>query len=163
MQKSRFNLFIFFVLLCLCLLTGNTHSVKANDIVFDSLQWKARVLVLTGQRNDALLVEQVDILKQNLQGLRERSIAVIRFDGDAIYEMEDLSSFDYRGRYNMRASLQGYYEDEMQSDNNEFSVVLFGKDGDFKKVWKDRKVSVPIEDVFSIIDAMPMRQREIQR
>lgn len=138
-------------------------QAKANDILFDSLQWRARVLVLTGERNDALLNEQIAMLRENQAGLQERSIAVIRFDGDAIFEMDELSNFSYRGRYNMDADLQSYYEDEMQSDNNKFSLALFGMDGDFKRVWKEREEAVPLEEVFTEIDAMPMRQREMAK
>ena len=140
-----------------------SNSVMANDILFDSLQWKARTLVLTGERDDPLVIGQVGELKANVEGLRDRSIAVIRFDGDNIFEMSDFSRFDYRGRYDMNANLQRYYESEMQSDNDEFSVVLFGKDGQFKQVWKEREEVVPLNEVFAVIDAMPMRQREMNK
>lgn len=140
-----------------------SFPAKANDILFDSLQWNARVLVLTGERNDPLLVQQIAILKENVDALRERSIAVIRFDADNIYEMDDLSNFDYRGRYDIDADLQGYYEDEMNSDNAKFSVALFGKDGMFKEVWKEREEAVPVKEIFNLIDSMSMRQREIER
>ncbi|MFP4314406.1 MAG: DUF4174 domain-containing protein [Alphaproteobacteria bacterium] len=136
-------------------------SAKANDILFDSLQWRARVLVLTGEENDPLVIEQKLILRDNFEGLRERSIAVIRFDGDNIYEMDDLSSFNFHGRYDMDADLQGYYEDEMNSDNSIYSLVLFGKDGQRKEVWIDREEPVAMSEVFTVIDAMPMRQREM--
>ena len=140
-----------------------SNSVMANDILFDSLQWKARTLVLTGERDDPLVIGQVGELKANVEGLRDRSIAVIRFDGDNIFEMSYFSRFDYRGRYDMNANLQRYYESEMQSDNDEFSVVLFGKDGQFKQVWKEREEVVPLNEVFAVIDAMPMRQREMNK
>lgn len=148
-------------LIALSVLGLSTMQANANDILFDSLQWRARVVVLTGERNDPLLSQQIELLRENLDGLKNREIAVIRFDGDAIYEMSDFSNFSYRGRYDMDANLQRYYEGEMQSDNNIFSVALFGKDGYFKKVWKDREEAVPLSEVFAEIDAMPMRQREM--
>ena len=139
-----------------------SFPVMADNIPFDSLQWKARTLVLTGERDDPLVIGQIVAFKKNVDGLRDRQIAVIRFDGENIYEMEEFSRFDYRGRYDMDANLQRYYEKEMQSDNDKFSLVLFGKDGLFKEVWKEREEIVPLESVFEIIDAMPMRQREMQ-
>lgn len=142
---------------------SHSSALFANDILFDSLQWKARTLVLTGERDDPLVFGQIGEFKSNVDGLRERGIAVIRFDGDAIFEMSDLSRFDYRGRYDMNANLQRYYETEMQSDNDKFSVVLFGKDGMLKQVWKEREDIVPISEVFAIIDEMPMRQLETNK
>lgn len=141
----------------------NSSTLFANDILFDSLQWKARTLVLTGERDDPLVIGQIGEFKANVDGIRERGIAVIRFDGDAIFEMSDLSRFDYRGRYDMNANLQRYYESEMQSDNDKFSIVLFGKDGMLKKVWKENEDIVPLSEVFAIIDEMPMRQREMNK
>ena len=38
-----------------------------------------------------------------------------------------------------------------------FAVVLIGKDGGIKQVWRD---PVAPDDIFAVIDAMPMRQRE---
>ena len=40
-----------------------------------------------------------------------------------------------------------------------FAVVLVGKDGGVKKVWRD---PVDPKGIFTIIDAMPMRQQEMR-
>jgi hypothetical protein len=85
-----------------------SFPVMADNIPFDSLQWKARTLVLTGERDDPLVIGQIVAFKKNVDGLRDRQIAVIRFDGENIYEMEEFSRFDYRGRYDMDANLQRY-------------------------------------------------------
>lgn len=153
---------MFRLIFILCVLVFSSFPAMANDILFDSLQWRARALVLTGDRNDGLLNEQIALLRSNVDGLQDREIAVIRFEGDSIFELTDFSDYSYRGRYDMNAHLQRFYESEMQSDNNVFSVVLFGKDGGFKRVWKDREEAVPLAEIFSEIDAMPMRQREMQ-
>jgi len=42
----------------------------------------------------------------------------------------------------------------------EFAVILIGKDGGIKL---DRKEHTKLDDIFSLIDAMPMRQEEMRQ
>ena len=43
---------------------------------------------------------------------------------------------------------------------HEFTVILIGKDG---RVKLDRKEQTPLDDIFALIDSMPMRQEEMRQ
>lgn len=137
-------------------------QAKSKPPVFSTLQWKARALVLTGNADDPMVAEQMRIFRENIEGLKERDIALIRFLYDNLDEIDGLSDFDYRGWYDMDAAEQGFMEDQLGTDNNKFSVVLVGKDGELKRVWAPENHSVSIEWIFGLIDSMPMREREMR-
>lgn len=137
-------------------------QARSKPPVFRTLQWRARALVLTGNPDNPMVTEQMNILRANIEGLKERDVAVIRFRYDDLDEIDELSDFDYRGWYDMDSAEQGFMEDQLGTDNNKFSVVLVGKDGELKQVWAPENHSVSIEWVFGLIDSMPMRSREMQ-
>lgn len=162
---------------CFAVIMSGANAQEQGEPVFDSLVWKARALVITGDYSDPLAEEQIAILRTDVPALAERDIAVLRFARDRIIEMSDLSNFQYRGWDDMDAHQQRYIEEKIQSDNNIFSVVLVGKDGLVKKVWggplpenldgaapeiAPPVTAVPLNEIFAIIDAMPMREREMQ-
>ncbi len=136
-------------------------SVHAQefDPVFDKLQWRARVLVITGNRDEPLADEQLIELQNAQGGLLDRQVAVLRFREDNLFEVESLSNFDYGGWYDMDAPEQSFMEEQLQTDNNVFSVVLVGLDGEVKNVWLDL---VEPQAIFDVIDEMPMRIREME-
>ena len=152
--------FILSGLLAMAAFVLPAHIYAQDGPIFRTLQWQARVIVLTGAEEDPLLGEQIQIFKDNLADMQDRDITVIRFREDNLYPIEELSVSDYRGWYDMDAREQRYMEGRIQADNNAFAVVLIGKDGSFKNVWKDVSEAVPVSDIFAIIDAMPMRERE---
>ena len=134
-------------------------QARSKPPVFSTLQWKARALVLTGNTDDPMVAEQMRIFRENIEGLAERNIAVIRFRYDDLDEIDELSAFDYRGWYDMDAAEQGFMEDQLGTDNNKFSVALVGLDGELKQVWAPENHSVSIEWIYGLIDSMPMRER----
>jgi hypothetical protein len=97
--------------------------------------WKERVIVLQyTEPGQALLEEQLRILKENAEGLRDRQLVV----------------------YLDKSSRQGRITDRPRA----FTFLLFGKDGGEKL----RKYEpIEIELLFSTIDAMPMRIREMRQ
>lgn len=136
-------------------------QARSKPPVFSTLQWNARALVLTGNADDPMVAQQMQIFRNNIEGLKKRDIAVIRFLYDNLDEIDELSDFDYRGWYDMDAAEQGFMEDQLGTDNNVFSVVLIGKDGELKQVWAPENHTVSIEWIFGLIDSMPMRKREM--
>lgn len=136
------------------------------DPYFKDLQWKARVLVITGDYRDSRTKRQIDELRKNIDGLKSRNVAVIRFVTDSIYEMEEFSDYGFRDWYDMNAHQQRFVESSIGADNNVFSVVLIGKDGAKKSHWVLDEIEgreadiITLGEIFAAIDSMPMAERE---
>ena len=157
MNLLRVASFLFIALLVF--VSGSSFAQNVGP-VFKTLQWKARVIVLTGNHNDPLVNEQIALFKDNLEGIRERDIAVIRFEADTLDEMDEFSQFHYRGWYDMDASEQGFMEKQLDLDNNSFGLALVGKDGQLKKIWVEQENAVEPAEIFAVIDEMPMAQED---
>ncbi len=102
----------------------------------DGLRWKARpVVILSDRRGDPRIAEQKAALEAGAGGARSRAIAV-------------LSEDDGSGALHRRLGIKG------------FAVVLVGKDGGVKSIWRQ---PVDAGRLFTVIDAMPMRREEMSR
>lgn len=139
----------------------SSADLRAQEIdpVFDKLVGVARVLVITGNRDETFSDLTIDQLRALPDALLDRQIAVLRFREDDLFELEALSDYNYGGWYRMDAAEQRYMEEQLQTDNNVFSVVLVGLDGEVKKVWLE---PVEPQEIFDVIDQMPMRVRELK-
>ena len=135
-------------------------QAKSQPPIFSSLRWKNRAIVITGEPDDAQVAEQLQVFRENIAGLKERRLVMIRFLHEDLDEIDELSDYNYRGWYDMDANEQSFMERQLGTDNNKFSVVLVGLDGELKQVWMPEQSAVPINWIFSAVDAMPMRQRE---
>ncbi len=114
--------------------------------MFEKYKWRNRILVvLSDDVNE--LNKQKDILVKFMDGLIDR----------------DLIIFGYK---NLEAPFIEDSQVELNSIKEEFSlsqddnVILIGKDGGVKKTWKTHVTS---DELFRIIDSMPMRRREMRR
>lgn len=108
---------------------GSTGPQPMLPETLDTLRWQARPVVVLGAGTPRQA--QLDALTARPEALAERDI-VLLVDGP--------------GAAPLRARTGAG-----------FAVVLIGKDGGIKQVWRD---PVAPDDIFAVIDAMPMRQRE---
>lgn len=120
---------------------------KANPL--DNYAWKKRpVVVFAPSDNDNLLSEQQANLRPHLDALKERDIVLIEVYEDevrfVIGERFQASATDLRRHF-------GAIE-------NRFGIVLIGKDTGVKLHSAE---PVTARALFDLIDAMPMRQREM--
>jgi hypothetical protein len=95
-----------------------------------------RQLLIYSKDNDELKQQQLNLLEQAGSGIKERAIQITVV-----------------GR---ESSLYTKYK----LDKLQFAVILIGKDG-YEKFRSNKPVSV--EQLFSIIDAMPMRRSEMNK
>lgn len=95
----------------------------------EALRWKARPVVVLGMGTPRQA--QLDALTAVPEALAERDI-VLLVDGPGAAPLHARTGAG-------------------------FAVILIGKDGGIKQVWRD---PVAPDDIFAVIDAMPMRQRE---
>lgn len=135
------------------LIFGITGCAKAMDVsdIFERYLWQKRVVVVfTPDRNNDEYLKQVEILKQDKNGLRERDIEqwVVIEDTLVIGEGKILPHF----------GTPPFYE-EFDVDRGVFAFLLLGKDGGVKIREAE---AVDLDLLFATIDAMPMRKREME-
>ena len=110
-------------------------------------QWEKRLILLFApSAEDQVYREQVAVLEGS-EGLLERDLLTAHLFGAGSGQLGDevLSEDE-------AAALRSEYEVE-----GEFTFILIGKDGTEKR--RSQEV-VQVEDLFTQIDSMPMRQRE---
>lgn len=110
----------------------------------DAMRWEERVLlVFAPQERDAALSKQRKIVGADGDGFRDRELRVVEVVGESV-----AGARDYAPRLRQRYRIA----------SNEFAAVLVGKDGAVKL-----RTNRPIDtaQLFTTIDSMPMRQREM--
>ncbi len=120
-------------------------SMTAQDI--SKHEWKNRLLlIISNQDSKNTYQKQVDILKENIEGLEERKMIIYSILPDK-YK---------KGLFSDSWKESTALNDRFRQDDTDFEVILIGLDGGIKLRQKE---VLSIEKLFSTIDAMPMRQR----
>lgn len=119
------------------------------DEVMQDLVWQQRVLIVYASDQDSSAFNaQDDILASVPGGLAERDLVIVRVfaNGEVTIDnrMHALSADSFYQRYNVTPG--------------QFRAVLVGKDGTVKL---DQSEPVTANNLYSLIDSMPMRQQEI--
>ena len=108
----------------------------AHADALDDAKGKQRpVVVLSDSRDDPRVAKQIQALDGTKPELTNRNIQVLQ-----------------------EAGPDGPLRKKLGVEKKGFFVVLVGKDGSMKKVWRD---PVDPKAIFTIIDSMPMRQKEM--
>lgn len=117
------------------LLIAMSVAVSASAQKLSDFRWENRVVLVFGDsQNKQLLTKQKEAFDAQKKGLEERDLKV--FVNPETKEMQKLRN------------------------KTGFEVILIGKDGGVKK----RKAELmTTEELFGIIDAMPMRRSEMRR
>jgi hypothetical protein len=114
-------------------------------------RWENRlVLFITDDENNSTFQSQVAEFMKDLTGLNERKIIIYQV-------MPEEYKTGLNGNKKIKSTR--LYNDYKKTDAG-FEVVLLGLDGRIKL---QRSELLPLEDLYAIIDAMPMRRREIER
>ncbi len=151
-RRSRWTLAALLGVASKCLLSGcagePVRTTTSPDAWFDEVRWEHRLLVITGPddrtaiQNEACRAARDAMLERELivvdvSQSKTELIAGVRED------LPDAASF--RTRFDL--------------PQNEFQIVLVGKDGGVKE---RRDELFEVDEVFRIIDAMPMRMQEMR-
>ncbi len=137
------------LLTCLTLLMG--FGVGLQDTGLDQYKWKNRIILLgSPSASDPELVQQLGLLSGKDRALAERDLIIIQLlsKSPSLMEGEILSQMSaekIRSRFEIL--------------KKGFEILLIGKDGTVK-LRSDKPVSS--EDLFALIDSMPMRKREMR-
>ncbi|TMM32060.1 DUF4174 domain-containing protein [Polaribacter aestuariivivens] len=115
----------------------------------DKHQWKNRVLlVYTDNINSEDFKNQTLILEEHEKELLERKLLVYRFS-------KDIYNFNFEKNWKTSNSLYKKYVHNLKN----FKVLLIGLDGGIKLTQNSVLKS---DKLFTIIDGMPIRKRELK-
>lgn len=130
----------------------NTPSTDPVEINLNDYRWQNRILLIYAEHpSDLVYSEQISHFAEHHAGIEERDLFVISIftDEPSLFgkkEMDENSTKQMTSRY--------------FSDTPEFRLILIGKDGGVK-LREDELVTT--EDLFGLIDSMPMRRSEMRR
>ncbi len=133
--------FVLFMILNLLIIPQNDPLKK--------YQWKNRVLlVFTPDYEDARFKNQQEIITDNTNAIEER---------DLIVKIISLKSDLEEKQFSKAEVLQ--LRENFSIGNSDYTVILIGKDGTVKLRIND---VVQANQLFSLIDSMPMRKEEMK-
>jgi hypothetical protein len=117
-----------------------------------SYRWKKRLmLVFSADTSEAEYVAFNQSLKQRLSEVQDRELIILRiFEKAPSRIMEQPLQPEEAEKLRRRFSIK----------SGQLTVILIGKDGGVKMV-KERRAD--IQEIFDLIDSMPMRQREMRK
>ena len=117
-------------------------------IRLEDLQWKHRIILVFGNTessNDALTTR----FQQHMEDIHERDILYFLIGENIVTNADSFLEKGYT------KSLRKKYAVDEQT----MSVILIGKDGGEKY----RRSYLDLEEIYGVIDVMPMRMREMQQ
>lgn len=125
-----------------------TQTIEAQSL--KDYQWKNRVVLLVAKSSDThALISQLDVLTVDKKALMERDLIIFRVTPTKIYTSD--------GTETDMKPLKIYWDCDLDIDFT--GIVLLGKDGGVKM---RELFEVATSKIFSLIDGMPMRRREIR-
>ncbi len=128
-------------------------SISAQS--FEKHLWKDRVIVLLAEKDDTTCLKQMQLLLSERNGLKERKLVIYHLSKD-LYKYEDpKESRADRGWKPINADKRQFAE-----TYRDYKLILLGLDGGVKL--KTSEI-VTVEDLFTLIDGMPMRKVELGR
>ena len=131
------------------LLLWQASTVTGQQVT--EYQWKNRLVVLLTDSQDSQLYQlQLEDLKTDLSGLKDRKILVITLTPD--YQITGIDN-----EIKQKAVL-GY--EKLKKETDGFEILLVGLDG-YPKLRQSKLLRH--HELFALIDRMPMRRSEIEK
>jgi hypothetical protein len=139
---------------------GNLPMIDASSFNLDAYQWQNRLLLIFAVSEQTPAYQtQIQQLEEQAKAVRDRDLMLVPVltthrvsagsssaDGASANRMREIALDKLRQRFSI--------------GSEEFTIILIGKDGTEK-----RREHTPIDpsELFSQIDAMPMRQQEMSQ
>ena len=128
---------------------GSTDMVYAAGPLDAHRRQNRLIVIFADQDTEKAMERQHQMLLASRRGLRDRHLVIVTVDQDVV-TFDGLISQSVRGRE---------LRDVLNVAATGFSILLIGKDGGVKM--RSREPAT-LESLFALIDAMPMRQREMK-
>lgn len=127
---------------------------QENTFDLDELRWKKRVLLVfsPSESNPSLQVQREQLASHG-EGVGERDLKIVYILEHADKRKTGIDS-------NRVLDENGPIRSRFGIESGLFQVLLIGKDGTVKLRSSD---PVSAEDIFALIDSMPMRRQEMKR
>lgn len=139
------------------LLLAGIHQMISQELDLSEFEWKNRVVLIITNGNSSLREQQLDELHSSLREFEERKLVFFEIQPQR-YRRISLKLKDEK-QDNWIYSEQPYEKYKLKK--SKFKVLLIGLDGGIKN--KRTKKIFTQKELFSIIDGMPMRRRELKR
>lgn len=141
----------FFILIPTIIFNESPLKVSHQTMPLQEYKWKNRILlVFSDNPQDQNYQQQLRLLNGHANGLKERDLIILNVFADRVEKENSTQVSDINPNV-----LRQYYK-----VNTSFTVVLIGKDGGEKK--RTQTILNP-QELFGIIDAMPMRRAEMEK
>jgi len=137
------------LLLCMMTLSGNADASGQAPAGLAGLRWEHRVILIFAHEPAASIA--LSNLHEFAAELQDRDIAWFLL-GDGSLR----SNYDGELDDKLREQLMGHFFTPAPAGTE---VILIGKDGTLKK----RSPDLDLEELFGLIDQMPMRREEMRR
>ena len=130
--------------------------VNLNAQNLEKHSWKNRILIFkASDSTSALYQEQIKEFRDAADELNDRKFVLYKITGDD-FEMTDFT----KGELTDSGKIEGKSIEKILQDKENFEVILIGLDGGVKL----RQAEVlNKEDLYKIVDVMPMRRNELRR
>lgn len=113
-------------------------------------KWKNRIVLVFSPEKSTNIEKQMAVFSNHQKGMQERDLLVFEIRNESIYHPNG----DRDGK-----KAADRLRNKYRIAENEFSVILIGKDGT-EKLRQSEVLNA--EKLFTIIDGMPMRRQEIK-
>jgi len=114
--------------------------------------WENRILItFSPDIGHHKYAKQKSIFSNNTSAIKERDLVLFE-----IFPIKGENPQQKQMSQHEVESLRDHYN----IDSKEYKLLLIGKDGTVKKTYNQ---VVPMENIIKVIDAMPMRQREMRK
>lgn len=136
------------------IMMGCASFVNLTAQNLEKYTWKNRILVIkTSDSASEIYQKQIKEFSNSADELKDRKFVLYKITGDD-FELIDFTNPEMSDAGN----IAGKPLEMILNDKENFEVILIGLDGGIK-LWQTEILSK--EDLFSTVDAMPMRRNEL--
>ncbi len=140
------------MMILLVLSVASSRYAQAQSLDLSVFQWKNRLLFLFApNRNHPMFDALHKSLAARQSEAADRDLVILEILESASSTMNN-EAIDSETACLLR--------EKFDVLRDEFTVILIGKDGRIKL---DRKEQTQLDDIFALIDSMPMRQQEMRQ
>jgi len=142
------------VLLKIIVFTIGLLSIECYSQNLENHKWNNRVLIVkTSNIKSEIYLTQLKEFQNSNDQLKERKLIIYKIKND------EFSSINYITNKTIYGKVSKKINEKILNENQNFELVLIGLDGNIK--FKRNEILTK-EDLFSIIDSMPMRNYELK-
>lgn len=143
--------FVMLALIVVSSILASQHA-SAMDVEIERFQWKKRLLLIfSPERADPLFNSLANEIASRRVDVEDRDLVIFEILESGVSKMNSSE---------LEPQKAASFRERFEIPQNTFTVILLGKDGGIKLKRNDK---VRLEEMFRLIDSMPMRQDEMRQ